>query len=97
MLHNFISVKKKLHVFYSGQVQGVGFRYTAQEIAQQLKIYGWVKNLANQRVELIAEAEELDLNSFLEQISQQFSKYIQEVKIDWQPASGEFRDFQVLF
>ncbi len=86
-----------MHLYYSGQVQGVGLRYTIQEVALELRIYGWVKNLADRRVEVLAEAEEADLGIFLAKINEKFSQYIQAVDIDWQPAAGELRDFQVLF
>ena len=88
-------MKKQLHIYYSGKVQGIGFRYTVQDIASLLKICGWVKNLNDSRVEVLAEAEEEILNSLLEQVNQHFSRYIKEVNVEWQPASGEFRDFQV--
>ena len=90
-------MKKQLHLYYSGKVQGIGFRYTVQDIASFLKIYGWVRNLNDGRVEVLIEAEENTLSSFLEQINQHFSRYIKEVNTVWQPASGEFRDFQVTF
>ena len=88
-------MKKQLHIYYSGKVQGIGFRYTVQDVASVLKIYGWVKNLNDGRVEVLAEAEEDTLDSFLGQVNQHFSRYIKEVNVEWQPASGEFRDFQV--
>ena len=90
-------MKKQLHLYYSGKVQGIGFRYAVLDIALGLKICGWVKNLSDGRVEVLADAEEETLNNFLEQINQRFSRYIKEVNIEWQPASGEFRDFQITF
>ena len=45
----------RIHAFFEGRVQGVGFRFTAREIAQDLGITGWVKNLSDGRVELVAE------------------------------------------
>ena len=56
-------------VFYSGRVQGVGFRYTARQIASGYEVTGWVKNLPDGRVEMqvmAAEAEELE--SFLAEV-----------------------------
>ncbi len=90
-------MKKQLQLFYSGKVQGIGFRYTVMDIASQLKICGWVKNLDDGRVEIIAEASEDMLNNFLQEISQHFSGYIKDLTTKWLPASGEFRDFQVQF
>lgn len=90
-------MKKQIHAYYSGRVQGVGFRFTARDLARDLGVTGWVKNLRNSRVELVAEAEEDILKDFLKRINQYFSHYIQDVEIDWQPATGEFRDFSINF
>ena len=64
LLMGFI-MKKQLHLYYSGRVQGIGFRYTVQDIAASLKICGWVKNLIDGRVEVLAQAEEDILGGFL--------------------------------
>jgi len=90
-------MKKQIHAYYSGQVQGVGFRFTAEDVARDLGVGGWVKNLRNGRVELVAEAEEDILKDFLKRINQYFSHYIQDVEIDWQSATGEFKDFGINF
>lgn len=90
-------MKKQIHVFYSGRVQGVGFRFTAEDIARGMDATGWVKNLRDGRVELVVEAEEGRLKEFLERISQYFSKYIQDTDIQWLPATGEFKDFGIKF
>jgi len=90
-------VKKQVHVYYTGRVQGVGFRFTAQDLAQDLRVCGWVKNLRDGRVELIAEAEEGTLKDLLSRISQYFSSYILDVDAHWQEASNKFADFQIRF
>lgn len=90
-------MKKRLHLFYSGRVQGIGFRYTVLDIACQQKVFGWVKNLDDARVEIVAEAGEDVLNDFFQKINQHFSGYIIDTSVEWLPASGEFHDFQVQF
>ncbi len=90
-------MKKQVHVYYTGRVQGVGFRYTAEDIARDLKITGWEKNLRDGRVEVVAEAEEDILKTFLERINKYFSRYIQDVDIQWLSATGEFKDFDIEF
>ena len=90
-------MKKQAHVFYTGRVQGVGFRFTAIDIARELKVCGWVKNLSDARVELTAEAEEYKLKDFLSQLNNFFAPYIQEADINWQAATGEFKDFTIEF
>jgi len=90
-------MKKQAHIYYSGRVQGIGFRYTVADMASYRKVLGWVKNLDDARVEVVAEADEDTLNIFLQQVNQHFSRYIQNADIEWLPASGEFRDFSVKF
>ena len=88
-------MKKQVHAYYSGQVQGIGFRFTAERIAGDLGIVGWAKNLSDGRVELVAEAGEDMLKDFLAQIKNVFSRYIQNTEINWEPATGEFKDFVI--
>jgi acylphosphatase len=90
-------MKKQAHIYYSGRVQGIGFRYTVADLADYQKVQGWVKNLDDARVEVVAEADEDTLNEFLQQVNQHFSRYIKDVNIEWLPATGEFRDFSVKF
>ncbi len=90
--------KKRIHLFYSGRVQGVGFRFTSEQIALSLGIVGWVKNLPGGRVEIIAEGEESKLVGFLEKIKTgAMGAYIRKVDVSWQEATGEFKDFSIRF
>lgn len=91
------SMKKLLHIFYTGRVQGVGFRFTAIDIAKDIGVTGWVKNLRDGRVELLAEAEEEKLKNFLSRINNFFARYIQDTDINWLAATGEFKDFIIEF
>ena len=90
-------MKKRIHVYYSGRVQGVGFRFITEDIAGSSGVAGWVRNLADARVELVAEAEELVLKDFLSRIRQYFRSYIRDEDIKWQEPTGEFRDFGIRF
>ena len=60
--------KERRRVYYSGQVQGVGFRYTTHRLAQGFEVTGYVRNLDDGSVELLAEGEPAGLNRFLEAI-----------------------------
>ena len=88
-------MRKQLHVYFTGRVQGVGFRFTAQDIAGALGVAGWVKNLRDGRVEIVAEAEEETLKDLLERINSYLDRYIQDRDIEWLPPTGEFKDFRI--
>ena len=91
-------MKKRVHIYYSGMVQGVGFRYTAERYAVSLGVGGWAKNLPNGQVELMAEGEEADLILLLQKIKDgPLKPYIRNADIHWSPHTGEFRDFAVKF
>lgn len=85
------------HLFYSGRVQGVGFRYTAAALAREYGIVGWVRNLRDGAVELVCEAEEEKVKKFIAALSQEMSHYIKDVSDEWSPATGEFDDFSIKF
>lgn len=88
-------MNKQVHVYYSGMVQGVGFRFVAESIAGGLGLTGWVKNLRDGRVEVVAEGNEAALNEFLNKIKKRMQQYISGADISWREASGEFREFEV--
>ncbi len=91
-------MNKRMHVLYSGRVQGVGFRMTAEDVAHEHDIVGWVKNLRDGRVELIAEGSEERLERFLRTIQQGAMKnFIQHVEIIWSDASDTFHEFDIRY
>ena len=91
-------MKKRIHVFYSGRVQGVGFRMTAEDTARELGVVGWVKNLRDGRVELVAEAEEAALEQFLDAIrSGSMKNFIDQTEITWSTPSDTFDEFVIRY
>jgi len=87
---------KQINIFISGRVQGVGFRYSAWEKAGDLNLTGWVRNLPNGDVEILAEGDENKLNTFLKW-TQQGSVVFQVNKVDyeWLEATDRFKDFKI--
>jgi len=91
-------MKKRVHVYYAGRVQGVGFRMTAEDLAHQMDVLGWVKNLRDGRVELLAEAEEATLERFLKAIQTGSMKnFIRQVDVSWSDATDTFDDFEIRY
>jgi acylphosphatase len=80
---------------FSGRVQGVGFRYTAQNIAQQYNVKGYVKNLPDGRVELVLEGCDEDMDQIVECIRERLDSFIGRVDFNQLPATGEFPRFQI--
>jgi acylphosphatase len=90
-----ISANLRKTVYYRGHVQGVGFRYTARSIASRYAVGGFVRNLPDGRVELVAEGESHELAIFLDEIRERMGVQIRDEKADTQPATGEFTDFDI--
>jgi len=59
---------KTVQVFYEGRVQGVGFRYTARRAAAGFDVAGYVRNLPDGRVELVASGDAEEVEGFLEAV-----------------------------
>jgi len=88
---------KKLQAIFHGHVQGVGFRYTAQRIANSFDVTGYVRNRADGTVELVAEGEEKELNELLDIIKERMERYIRDVNIAWAVPEGKWAEFKVTF
>jgi acylphosphatase len=80
-------------VQYSGRVQGVGFRYTVRQIAGNFSVTGYVENLPDGRVRVVAEGEPGELDGFVNQIGETMSDYIRKAEPFTSTATGEFEDF----
>jgi len=85
------------HILFSGQVQGVGFRYTANRIAARYNLTGFVRNLPNGDVEMLAQGSEQDIDTCIAEIQDYFAGYIQDTKIEPVPYSNRHTNFRVTF
>ena len=88
---------KQVHIFYSGTVQGVGFRYTVLDYARQLSLKGWVKNLPDGRVEVLVEGPEDKIKTLGQSIDDHFGGYIKNKEETINPPGGKFKDFQIAY
>ncbi len=80
---------------YAGRVQGVGFRYTVKNIALRFNVQGYVKNLADGRVELCVEGAEGELDQFAGEIAAKMEGFIRRVDVQEQPVAGTFAGFSI--
>ncbi len=88
----------RVHVCYTGRVQGVGFRYTAEKLALEIGLSGCVKNLPDSRVELICEGSKEEIEKLLEGIQKSsLAPYIAKTICHWEKPRNEFTEFRVEF
>ena len=86
---------ERREVLYEGHVQGVGFRFTTARIAQRYDVGGYVKNLADGRVEVVAEGRPEEIDKFLGALADAMQGHIRRsTQVTLTPA-GEFGDFQI--
>lgn len=88
--------RSRMHVVYSGRVQGVGFRYTVKTVVAGFEAAGMIRNLPDGRVELIAEGQRDELDAFRQAIRDAgLDHFIRNEDVSWGDATGEFRGFEI--
>jgi acylphosphatase len=87
--------QERREIFYWGHVQGVGFRYTTRSIAASLPVVGWVRNLPDGRVQLVAEGSTEAIDELLQRLDAEMDRYIQGKDVTVGRATGEFSSFEV--
>ena len=70
-----------LEVIFVGRVQGVGFRWTTKNLADGFEVTGYVKNLPNGTVEMVAEGEESEARKFLAALHARMSDYLEDSEV----------------
>ncbi len=85
------------HAWFSGTVQGVGFRFTTRRLARSREVSGFAKNLADGRVEVVAEGPADEVKGFLSDVREAMASYIRDAEIEDEEATGEFDGFGVAF
>jgi len=86
----------RIEAYFSGHVQGVGFRFTTIDVAARFpEIGGTVRNLPDGRVEVIAEGPEERLIEFIAALGDEMGSYIRGVDKKLLAARGEFSGFRV--
>ena len=89
--------KRQMQVVFSGRVQGVGFPYTVLHASESFELTGFVRNLMDGNVEVVAEGFEQELSDFLINIrSSHVGRYVSQEQVRWFPATAEFDSFRIL-
>lgn len=87
---------RQLHLYISGHVQGVAFRANSLRMASNFGLGGWVKNLPDGRVELLAQGDEKALRHLLSWAHQGPSQSrVDHLEVHWDEPSEHFQDFQI--
>jgi len=90
--------KTRAHIFISGFVQGVGFRFFTILQARKFGVSGFVKNLRDGRVEVVTEGESKDVKALIRCLREgPPGANVTGVDVDWEKYEGDFSDFAVEF
>lgn len=85
------------HITFTGRVQGVGFRFTARRAASRRQLTGYVRNMPNGSVEMLAQGRPEDVDDCIQDIKEYFSGYIREANIQEIAPDPTYTDFQITF
>ena len=88
---------KRVKAFVEGMVQGVGYRYNVKHIAMKHKVKGYVKNLDDGRVEIVAEGDDEHISIFLEEVRiRKEPIYVEDMHVTYEEPTGEFKTFKIV-
>ncbi len=89
---------KRAHIWVSGRVQGVYYRATTCDVAKRLRLTGWVRNLPDGRVEIVAEGPEDALKALIDWCWEGPPlARVEDVEVKWEEPTGEYDDFRVRY
>jgi acylphosphatase len=82
-------------VYFSGHVQGVGFRYSVLQVAKEYEVAGWVSNLADGRVQLEAEGGAAEVAAFVDAVQERMHGYIRKMERSSCRRPAQFSGFKI--
>ena len=85
------------HIFFSGNVQGVGFRWRTHHVASHYDVTGYVRNLSDGRVELLVQGSAKEIAAFLAELQDNMGMYIRDRQDNTVPVSSRFSDFRIMY
>ena len=86
---------ERREVWFSGRVQGVGFRYTTQQIATNFAVTGFVKNLPDGRVQLVVEGAKQEIADLISAIQSRMADHVRDVEQTASTFQSEFNLFEI--
>ncbi|OYT62312.1 MAG: acylphosphatase [Thermofilum sp. ex4484_15] len=93
-----MSERARVRILISGIVQGVGFRFFTLRVARKLGVKGYVRNLPDGRVEVVAEGDKEALMKLLKEVRKGPPlALVEEVNVEWSGYRGEFEDFHIKY
>jgi len=91
-----VATARQIHLYLEGLVQGVGMRDYVRRRAQALGLVGFVRNLSDGRVEVVAEGREDILGQFAAELRRPAVGRVDRLEEEYLPASGRFADFRIM-
>ena len=85
------------HIIFSGKVQGVGFRFTAHRMAGRHQLTGYVRNVRDGTVEMLAQGSAEDIDNCIRDIQDCLAGYVRDVEIEEVPPNPAYKDFRITF
>ncbi|GAB5562125.1 MAG: hypothetical protein SynsKO_37720 [Synoicihabitans sp.] len=82
-------------IFFSGRVQGVGFRYSVLQVAKEFEVVGFVKNLTDGRVQLEVEGESGEIDQFVSAIEDRMTGFVRQAERTATSRPGQFSGFSI--
>lgn len=83
-------------VFYIGRVQGVGFRYSTLQVAKEFDVSGFVRNLADGRVHLVVEGDEVTVKAFLAELDDRLDNFIRDRETHEKTGARQHKSFEIV-
>ena len=91
------SALQRRELYYSGHVQGVGFRYSTHRIALRYQVTGFVMNLPDRRVHVVVEGTKEEIDRFLGDLSERMGDFVRNIVEDRLAPTGEFDSFGIRY
>lgn len=92
-----LEIMQQYRYIFTGDVQGVGFRWTARNLARDYNVTGYVRNLSDGTVECLVEGDSQEVSAFIDTLGRRMGGFIRKTTCQAAPASGKFANFDVAY